>query len=94
MDTPALLIGRVSSAELSSGWKQDQIGRRATMTDNNLIGYVSSTWTPVGDLSPKSYDGRVVRDDGLVFGLQAGRTVDVWPWTKVKEVGVASWRIR
>jgi hypothetical protein len=39
MDTPALLIGRVSSAELSSGWKQDQIGRRATMTDNNLIGY-------------------------------------------------------
>ena len=68
------------------------------MTDNNLIGYeVKVTVEHMdtrGDLSPKSYDGRVVRDDGLVFGLQAGRTVDVWPWTKVKEVGVASWRIR
>jgi hypothetical protein len=47
------------------------------MTDNNLIGYeVKVTVEHMdtrGDLSPKSYDGRVVRDDGLVFGLQAGR---------------------
>ena len=46
------------------------------MTDNNLIGYeVKVTVEHMdtrGDLSPKSYDGRVVRDDGLVFGLQAG----------------------